>query len=175
MKRLNVPAFPCCPVSTQPFRDLLFMWKLAQPQCSFILDFCFVNTSYVVGDMTWTSYLSPSPSSNYTGSLVLFQSGYYIVPKAWYLLFSYCWRGLESAGKPESGCSPTSPLHHLPSRSMVAVQCCTETLDGYIEHQVLRHLCLYSRCASWVSHAEKASQEQSPEVPVLMLCCVMCV
>ena len=56
--RLNVPAFPCWPVSTQPFRDLLLMWKLAQPQCSVILDFCFANTSYVVGDMTWTSYLS---------------------------------------------------------------------------------------------------------------------
>lgn len=76
MKGLNVPAFPCCPVSTQPFRDLLLMWKLAQPQCSFILDFCFVNTSYVVGDMTWASYLSPSPSSSYTGSLMLFQSGW---------------------------------------------------------------------------------------------------
>lgn len=90
MKRLSVPAFPCCPVSTQPFGDLLLMWKSAQPQCSFILDFCFVNTSYVVGDMTWTSYLSPSPSRNYTGSLISFQPGYNIIPKAQCLFFSYC-------------------------------------------------------------------------------------
>lgn len=171
MKRLSVPAFPCCPVSTQPFGDLLLMWKLAQPQCSFMLDFCFVNTSYVVGDMTWTSYLSPSPSRNYTGSLVPFQSGYNEVPKAQCLFFSYCWWELASEGKIEGGCSPISPQHHLPSKSTVAVQSCAETLGGYREHPVLRRLCLYG---TWVSHAEKALQEPSPEVLVLMLCREMC-
>lgn len=171
MKRLSVPAFPCCPVSTQPFRDLLLMWKLAQPQCSFILDFCFVNTSYVVGDMTWTSYLSPSPSRNYTGSLISFQSGYNIVPKAQCLFFSYCRWELASESKIEGDCSPISPLHHLPSESMVAVQSCAATLGGYWEHQVLRNLCLYS---TWVSHNEKALQEPSPEVLVLVFCREMC-
>lgn len=122
MKRLSVPAFPCCPVSTQPFRDLLLMWKVAQPQCSFILDFCFLNTSYVVGDMTWTSYLSPSPSRNYTGSLISFQPGYNIVPKAQCLFFRYCWGELASEGKTEGSCSPISSLHHLPSKSC-AEQC----------------------------------------------------
>lgn len=133
MKRLIVLAFPCCPVSTQPFRDLLLMWKLAQPQCSFILDFCFVNTSYVAGDMTWTSYLSPSPSSNHTGSLIWFPSGYYIAPKAQYSLFSYCWWELEPSGKPESGPSSTSPQHHHPSRSTVAMRCCPANQDGATE------------------------------------------
>lgn len=168
MRRLNVRAFPCCPVSTQPFRDLLLMWKLAQPQCSFILDFSFVNTSYVVGDMTWTSYLSPSPSSNYWEphfiSVRLLYSS-----QTQYLLFSYCWWGLESAGKPESRSFPTSPLQE-PSGCAVL-----HSNPGWDqEHQVLWHLCRYSNRAAWVSRAQKASQEQSPEVLVLMLCCAMC-
>lgn len=117
IKRTSFPMLPC---QHTALRDLLLMWKWVQPQCSFILDFCFVNTGYVVGDMTWTSYLSLSPSSNYTGSLIWLQSGYYIVPKAWYLLFSYCWWGLEPAGKPESCSSPTLPLHRLLSGSTAA-------------------------------------------------------
>lgn len=58
-----------------------------------------------------------------------------------------------------------------PSKSTVAVQSWAAPLGGYREHQVLRHLCLYS---TWVSHAEKALQEPSPEVLVLMLYWEMC-
>lgn len=64
----------------------------------------------------------------------------YTVPQAWYLLLSYCGWGLESAGKPESGCSPASPCTTSPPGAQrlcsAAQQPRTATESG---HQALGH------------------------------------
>lgn len=68
--------------------------------------------------------LPPETTLGASFYFISFQSGYNTVPKAQCLFFSYCWCELASEGKIESGCSPISPLHDLPSESTVAVQSC---------------------------------------------------
>lgn len=57
-------SFSVLPCQHTARRDLLWMWKLAQPRCLFSLDFCFINTRFAVGDTTRTSHLSPSPCAD---------------------------------------------------------------------------------------------------------------